>query len=280
MKNRIASILTAMVVLLSSCVPVIATPMTTAQAAQALTASSDRISMDTQGDGIRYHLYQNENKQWDKFLNNSINTTFRACNIRAVYTMITYHTNTEDNSTEYIINKASLDALALHQDTVDEWAHFVTTQLLPDGTDRNTVLKLCYLHIARNYAYDREIVANDDRGKQLLAQDAYYMITTGKAICASYARAFRALVEAVPFNKSTGLVDWASAEPDRIKVAIIEDRSVRHAWNAIQDPDGTWFYYDLTYEDPESLDTFHMSESMIHKYPSNWGTAQTNEWNY
>ncbi len=169
MKNRIASILTAMVVLLSSCVPVIATPMTTAQAAQALTASSDRISMDTQGDGIRYHLYQNENKQWDKFLNNSINTTFRACNIGAVYTMITYHTNTEDNSTEYIINKASLDALALHQDTVDEWAHFVTTQLFPDGTDRNTVLKLCYLHIARNYAYDREIVANDDRGKQLLA---------------------------------------------------------------------------------------------------------------
>lgn len=65
-----------------------------------------------------------------------------------------------------------------------------------------------------------------------------------------------------------------------MKCAIITDCSIRHVWNAVQDSDGTWFYYDLTYEDPESLDTFHMSESMIRKYPGNWGTAQTNEWNY
>lgn len=280
MKNRMASILTAMIVFLSSCVPVIATPMTAAQAAQALTASSDRFSINRQGDGVCYHIYQNENQRWDKYINNGINATFRACDIQVLTSMIACYTNTEDNSTEYIINNAALDTLALHQDTADEWAHSAATQLFPDGTDRNTVLKLCYLHITRNYGYDWKIIKNNDREKRTLSQDAYYMITTGKAICASYAYAFRALVEAVPFDPTTGRVSWNCVNPTYMKSAIITDYSIRHAWNAIQDPDGTWFYYDLAYKDPESLDTFHMNESMIRKYPDHWGTAKTNEWRY
>lgn len=279
MSNKFASVLTALVVFCSACVTAVATPMTTAQAAQALLASSDRVVEDDNGDGILYCIRQDEVKSATTMINQCINNVFRSCDYRALPDR-TYYVDQKTYTLKYILKNDVLDTLAAHQDAVDKWAHFVTTQLFPNGTDRNTVLKLCHLHITRNYGYDREIFANADRDKQLLAQDAYYMVTTGKAICASYAHAFRALVEEVPFDPVTGLVNWSCINPVHMKCAIITDCSIRHAWNAIQDPDGTWFYYDLTYEDPESLDTFHMSESMIHKYPSNWGTAQTNEWNY
>lgn len=50
------------------------------------------------------------------------------------------------------------------------------------------------------------------------------------------------MLEAVPFNPSTGLVDWNCVEPDHIRVAIVENG--KHMWNAIQNAQGTWGFYD------------------------------------
>ena len=55
-------------------------------------------------------------------------------------------------------------------------------------------------------------------------------------VCIAFSCAFRAMLEAVPFNPSTGLVDWNCTEPDHIRVAIVEDG--KHMWNAIQNDQG------------------------------------------
>ncbi len=80
----------------------------------------------------------------------------------------------------------------------------------------------------------------------------------------STAKAYRALIEAIPFDPATGLVNWECAVPARIKVAIVYNDG--HEWNAIQDLDGTWYHYDLStaaLRDAESLQFFHMPVSKL-----------------
>ena len=74
------------------------------------------------------------------------------------------------------------------------------------------------------HEYSMDILGDLDKERD--ASDAYSLIANNTGVCIAFFCAFRALLEAVPFNPSTGLVDWNCVEPDHIRVAIVEN--VKH----------------------------------------------------
>lgn len=241
MKNKIFKIIVTVISILSICnTTVSAAPIETSDIIEAFIQTSDKYVKRENGDGILLHTDNlDDYKHWSDYVNSSINTVFRSCSLNTIYPIYSY--GPQDGDHYIILSSDQLKTLADHQKAVDEWAHFVASQLFPSGTDRGTVLQTSFLHIVRNYPYDDTATSWRDSLKCNQAQDAYYMITNGSGICASYAKAFRALIEAVPFNPETHLVDWECNNPAYIKVAIVKyfHSNVGHEWNAIQESDGS-----------------------------------------
>lgn len=257
MRKNFSTVIASTVMSLAMCFSSFAIPLTTEEAAQAVLAtnnifyrSADGIRFNTESGNIKYAV--------NRTLVNTISSTFRGCSIceaHAVYTL-----PIGSGTTSVIVYNNQLDILASHQDYVNAWATSVAKALFPSGTDRTNVLKISYLHIARNYPYNDNMTSEEHRD----AQGAYFLITRGFGICASLAKTFRSLVEAVPFNPSTGLVDWECESPTYIKAAIVS--TSQHEWVEIQDADGVWYVYDLATTDrsfQESLALFHKSEAEL-----------------
>lgn len=255
MKKLLAVFMTVAMSITTS-IPALAAPMSNADAVKALHTADARFCKSADGAEITVDV---NNTDWSVTITQILNKAFPACSQLEMGSM---HYTYEEGSPLYTfeISNEQLTTLAEHQDAVNNWADSSARALFPSGTDRNTVLQTAYLHIVRNYSYESTISAENLRQ----AQGAYYMITTGKGICASYTKTFRALVEAVPFNPVTGVVDWECVEPTHIKVAIVYN--AEHEWNAIQDLDGTWYHYELstnTRKDAESMQFFHMPVSKL-----------------
>ena len=256
MRKHFVAFMMAVTVAITTAFPVYAAPMTNAEAIAALHQADGRVYKNGDTANITVDLAVTN---WNQTITEILNKAFPACGqpeIGPVY----YEYDDGSSVRDFTISAAQLATLAEHQDVTNQWADSTAKALFSSGTDRNTVLQTAYLHIARNYPYANGISAAEVKK----AQGAYYMITTGKAICASYTKAYRALIEAVLFDPVTGLVNWECAAPARIKVAIVYNDG--HEWNAIQDPDGSWYHYDLataTLRDAESLQFFHMPVSKL-----------------
>lgn len=255
MRKHFVAFMMAVAVTMAAALPAYAAPMTNSEAIAALHQADGRVYKNGDSANITVDLSVTD---WSQTIANILSKAFPACAQPEIGPI--YYEYNDGSVRTFTISAAQLATLAEHQDVTNQWANSTARALFPSGTDRNTVLRTAYLHIARNYPYANGISTAEAKR----AQGAYYMITTGKAICASYTKAYRALVEAVPFDPATGLVSWECAAPTRIKVAIVYNDG--HEWNAIQDPDGTWYHYDLataTLKDAESLQFFHMPVSKL-----------------
>lgn len=122
----------------------------------------------------------------------------------------------------------------------DEWVKANVPNIATNGITREQAKTAVFTYISTNYEYSMDILGDLDKERD--ASDAYSLIAYNTGICIALSCAFRAMLEAAPFNPSTGLVDWNCAEPDHIRVAIVENG--KHMWNAIQNDQGTWGFYD------------------------------------
>lgn len=150
-----------------------------------------------------------------------------------------------------------------HVNYVNGWVEKNIPKIVHEGMNREDAIRAVYDYIVSHFAYDFEACATADGSKVLReAQGAYYMLAHGKGVCASFAKLFRGLVEAIPFNQN-GVVDY-SVNPDStnyIQVAIVHDDDNAHEWNAICGADGKWYHYDTASAAASGGEFFAMTET-------------------
>lgn len=266
MKNKFAAIILTGILSLVTCVSAYAAPMTYSEAADALVKTN--TGFRSYGSSVEIDVSEADHGNVWGMMQNGINDVFRSC---SYHTLGSYTWYSDGISRYYVLNTTQLKELSEHQAAVEEWSRSVATQLFPDGMDRESAILTSFLHITRNYSYDKK--CPDDIEKRREAQDAYYLITNGSGICASFAKTFRSLVEAVPFNPSTWTVDWKCSSPVNIKVAIVENPDI-HEWAAIQENDSSWRYYDCT-----SLSCYALSGDTLDRFDC-YGDASKRIWYY
>ena len=145
---------------------------------------------------------------------------------------------TGDLTLHFTMNQEQLQTSIHRQDAVDRWASDAAKVIFPNGLSKRDALQTACLHLGRNYHFNADI----SREQLKQAQGAYYLITTGEGVCASFAKAFCALVKAIPFNPATAVVDWNCEDPIFTEPVLVQNEI--HQWNAVQDTDGAWYYYD------------------------------------
>ena len=145
-----------------------------------------------------------------------------------------YRTNTvifDQNKANMIIERTTW---------TDEWVKANVPNTATYVMTREQAKTAVFTYISTNYEYSLDILGYLDKESE--ASDAYSLIANNTGVCIAFSCAFRAMLESVPFNPSTGLVDWNCVEPDHIRVSIVENG--KHMWNAIQNAQGTWGFYD------------------------------------
>lgn len=261
--NTICAVLVATVCM----VPAWAEPMTAAQAAQAIT---DAGSGDfyTYGNG---YLYISGSMDYDTFREKSeeaINKVFRTsnfCDVRYQYD------GNKDVSARFRLLPSEMDKLAYQDDYVLTWCREQVPNIAPNGMTREQAIRAVFDWIIDYAEYDWDYL--NESGKY---QSAYSLLTTGHGICSSYSKLFRAMLEVVPFSAETGLTDWTCGT-EHMEVAIVDyipEGEDGHEWTAIQDPDGTWKHYDLSYSDYGGSERYGMTEGSFtvceNSNPDDW----------
>lgn len=144
----------------------------------------------------------------------------------------------------YTITDDDVQKLIDHQKALDEWSEAAARRVVPDGVAKKTAAKDAYWYITYKFPYDYAAV--EDTNLMLEAQSAYYCLENGKGICASQSKLFRCLVEAIPLNPETGLVDWNCAEPDHLQVYLVKNDNHQFAAIRFEKGDNGILFYECT----------------------------------
>ena len=158
---------------------------------------------------------------------------------------------------------------------VDSWLAASVPSIIPDGTSREDAIWLAYTHVVNAYAPD--YAAEADTGyKRKEAQGAAYVLKNGSGICAGLTKLFRSIVEYVPFDSQTGLVNYSAASPEHLRVAVVMNEAAGHEWAAIQLA-GIWYYYDLSIINTANLaERYRMTESQLNQ--ADYGNFAEDVW--
>lgn len=156
------------------------------------------------------------------------------------YEVATYYADYRTNMVTFDQDKAN--AIVERTTWTDEWVKTNVPNIASSGMTKEQAKAAVFTYIGTNYDYNRDIIGDLDKARD--AADAYSLIANNNGVCIAFACTFRAMLEAIPFNPVTGLVDWNCSEPNHIKVAIVENDD--HMWNAIQEDNGVWGIYDTS----------------------------------
>ena len=85
----------------------------------------------------------------------------------------------------------------------DEWVKANVPNIATNGMTREQAKTAVFTYISTNYEYSLDILGDLD--KECDASDAYSLIANNTGVCIAFYCAFRPMLEAVPFNPSTGL---------------------------------------------------------------------------
>ena len=218
MKGKILNSICAVLTAAACTVPVWAEPMTAAQAAEALVEADDSHSLRiSNGSDLRF---MRDIRGYE--LEDATNAVFRSSDI---YTYIGY-------GTVYEITADQLERMAYEDDYVTTWCRENVPNIVADKLSIPAAVKCVYDWISDTMPYDHDALSSDRVGSSE-QQSAYTALTKSKAICASYSKLFRAMIETIPFN-GTGNVDWVNGT-EHLKVSVIDcmNGSVGHEWAAI-----------------------------------------------
>lgn len=143
----------------------------------------------------------------------------------------------------HYITDEKIQRLVEHQTELDKWSTEMAKKIASDGGSKFATAYCAYRYITDHYSYDYD--AASESFAKAEAQSGYYAMVNGKGICASLSRLFRCLVEAIPFNPDTGLVDWECDNPEYLTVINVSGNN--HQWAAINFGDLIGMrYYECT----------------------------------
>jgi transglutaminase/protease-like cytokinesis protein 3 len=184
-----------------------------------------------------------EEQFWSEY-ERAVTSTFNACDATETGSI---RFEQDSNGYSFYVSEEQINTLIAHQEFADQWVAATVPLIVPDGTDSQTAVLMIYRWILTNYAYNYSICDSSAASSQY--QGAYPMMTATQngGICASFSKLFCAMVEYVPFNDAQ-LTDYQTEHPSHIEVAIVNNADRSHEWNAITEPDGTRYYYDLSAE--------------------------------
>lgn len=247
------------------------TPKTAEEAAEALAASNALFYVS--GDAL--HAKGTYDAVFWDAMNDAINTVFRACDPSEMDSLTATYDTAAPEILSYQVRKDQLQILVDNQSVVDSWLAASVPSIIPDGTSREDAIWLAYTHVVNAYAPD--YAAEADTGyKRKEAQGAAYVLKNGSGICAGLTKLFRSIVEYVPFDSQTGLVNYSAASPEHLRVAVVMNEGVSHEWAAIQLA-GTWYYYDLSIINTANLaERYRMTESQLNQ--ADYGNFAENVW--
>lgn len=151
----------------------------------------------------------------------------------------------------HLIPEKEFENLAKKQNEIDTTIAGIVRENIPAGTSQDEAIQICFDYTIEFLEYD---YTNDDFTKKQY-QSLYTSLNTGKGICKSYAKLFRALVETIPFQNK--VVNYEFENPEYIQVAICANEEILHSYNAILDDAGQYHLYDATFADTTSGDLYN-----------------------
>ncbi len=178
-------------------------------------------------------------------LEDVINSSLRVC---SAYEVRTAHHAARDES-QYIFFKKDIMKVIDRATYIENWCKENVPEIVADGLTRDEAILTVFNYIIDNYEYDNKAVSNKDKDTLCEEQGGYHMLTTGVGICTSYAKVFRAIIEAIPFNDEY-IVDWDLKEEEAKHIPVTLVSCETHIWAAIEDPETEELrHYDLTFAD-------------------------------
>ncbi|HIU44122.1 MAG TPA: S-layer homology domain-containing protein [Candidatus Ventrousia excrementavium] len=145
---------------------------------------------------------------------------------------------------------------------VQAMAEDIAAEVVTSGMSDYEAAKALHDYLVLNCAYDMHYYSGNIPAE---SYTAYGALANGTAVCAGYAKAYQALLEAVgiPCEYVTGYGNGGS-----------------HAWNLVQ-IDGEWYHVDATWDDPVPnregyvrYDYFLKSDAYMGRDHSNWQQKQ------
>jgi uncharacterized protein YsxB (DUF464 family) len=185
-----------------------------------------------------------EDMFWNEY-ERAVTDTLNACD--AVETGGVQY-DADSDGYRFQITANQINTLIAHQEYVDQWTRQTIPLVAKQGMDRETAIHNVYDWIINQYQYNANLNHNFLTSESY--QGVYAMITSPdqEGICSSFSKLFRTMVEAIPFNEHQ-IVDYQTSTPNYIKVSLVNNAGLTHEWDAIVDPDGTCYYYDLSAQD-------------------------------
>lgn len=168
------------------------------------------------------------------------------------------------------IDNGYLDNFLNEKDWVEEWCKTNVKNWVLNGASKDVAIR-CVLMYCNGFNYDYNMAKNQTGSMKkefTLSASSFSMIQKQNGVCVGFSSAFRSLLESVPFDPETGLVNWDSDNPIYMKVAILRNKT--HMWNAVQNDDGTWTWYDATLGSSVSKETVNSMSDYLNSGEIIW----------
>jgi len=130
---------------------------------------------------------------------------------------------------------------SLHEsEYMEKWLSDNMKNIVPEGVGVDDAVKICYKWIIDHCTYEH---------KDFYSQRAITIVTEGKASCVAYSSLFKMMVNYLNFDKDWKVVYSENIGPGLNQLNMLVICDTDHAWNSIEWIDGSWKYFDLTWDD-------------------------------
>ena len=123
---------------------------------------------------------------------------------------------------------------------MEKWLNDNMKTIVPEGISAEEAVEICYKWIIDNGTYEHI---------GYCSQRAMTMIKEGKASCVAYSSLFKLMVNYLNFDQDWKVNYSEGIGPGIKKLNMLVINGTDHAWNSIEWIDGTWKYFDLTWDD-------------------------------
>jgi hypothetical protein len=167
----------------------------------------------------------------------------------------THWFNIKNNRNEDGIFKYPSYAVQSDESIIKERAISVLTKA--NKLNSTTKSKSLYLmfYVLDTLTYDYQSAISINFRKQ---QDALYCMNTGNAVCEGYSNLYGALLRSIG-----------------IKAKVVRNKT--HAWNEVQDENGSWFLVDCTYNDTNITGCYSQTKFWLSDLTANGENIKTDD---
>lgn len=124
---------------------------------------------------------------------------------------------------------------------MENWLNENMKNIVHEGMDVEEAKVTCYIYVLDNSRYDKDVKHNN------LAKT---VVETHLGACSGFSALYRDMINWMDFDENWKLTFDKDKAVNKMDMLIVGGNG--HAWNAMQDRDGSWKYFDLTFDSSES----------------------------